>query len=95
VSANSPVAHREAAGGPHRPPVAASALALILYARAGRVSLADGIALMADCLTVATLPGEQQAMAGLFSEIFSSTLNGLVSAALALAAVAEMGQRFI
>jgi hypothetical protein len=60
----------------------ASALALILYARrAGRISLADGIALVADCLTVATLPGEQQAMAGLFSEIFSSTLNGLVSAA--------------
>lgn len=95
MSANSAVTHRKAAGGPHRPPVAASALALILYARrAGRVSLADGIALVADCLTVATLPGEQQAMAGVLSEIFSSTLNGLVSAALVLAAVAEMGQRF-
>jgi hypothetical protein len=29
-------------------------------------------------------------MAGVLSEIFSSTLNGLVSAALVLAAVAEM-----
>ena len=34
-------------------------------------------------------------MAGVLSEIFSSTLNGLVSAALVLAAVAEMGQRYL
>jgi hypothetical protein len=61
----------------------------------GRVSLADRIALVADCLIVATLLGEQQAMAGILSEIFSSTLNGLVSAALVLAAVAEMGQRYL
>jgi hypothetical protein len=61
----------------------------------GRVFLADSITLVADCLTVATLPGEQQAMAGVLSEIFSFTLNGLVSAALVLAAVAEMGQRYL
>jgi hypothetical protein len=34
-------------------------------------------------------------MAGVLSEIFSSTLNGLVSTALVLAAVAEMGQRYL
>jgi hypothetical protein len=34
-------------------------------------------------------------MAGVLSEIFSSTLNGLVSAALALAAVTELGLRYL
>src|SRR6476620_11871756 len=61
-------------------------------AGAGRVSLADSIALVADYSAVGTLPGQQQAMACVLSEIFSSTLNGLVSSALVLATVAEMGQ---